>query len=369
MSIINPNFNVGYLLDEYGINNLQDYEDIKDINKKSSFYRRLFRLLENESTVTIKELKELRNSFHISLHYAICLNENGDLKNLPSATFLKKASFFSSKIIVTFPFLNYTKNQFLNPSFQVLGRRIFSELELDTNQLTYEPFYGLLNLICQCHVLLRENCIKIIPLYSENKNKVRRILREQCQLISANFELEKLIYCFEETRDSSLLEPHFSKIRAEDIVKIKRLEDSIYNQFEMYFHELLNKSVSLDQSRREEIFLQELKEISRGVRQLMLNFDIVLNRSFRLKKGIQIFSALTILASVCPTILASQGIIDLLMGTAGTAVFPQLIANLIQDWFIYNYKAIQEYRRQGESFLAWRMAYPETDKYFKSVKH
>jgi hypothetical protein len=369
MPILNPNFNVGYLLDEYGINNPQDYEDFKDINKKSSFCRRLFKLLENESEVTIHELKEIRNSFHVNLHYAISLNENGKVQNLPCATFLKKASFFASKTIVTFPFPDYTKAQFLNPSFRVLGRRNCSELELNVDNLKYDPFDGLLTLICQCHVLLRENCIKIIPLYSENQKKVRRILKEECELISANFELEKLICCFEEIRDGGLLQPHFSDIQAEDIVKIKRLEEEIYQQFEVYFHDLINKSDSLDQSKREEIFLTELKDLSKGVHQLMLSFDIVLDKSIRLKKGLQIFSALTILASICPTILASQSIISILMGSAGTAIFPQLIANFIQDFFINNYAAIQEYKKQDKIYLAWRMAYPETDKYFGSAKN
>jgi hypothetical protein len=152
-------------------------------------------------------------------------------------------------------------------------------------------------------------------------------------------------------------------------VKIKRLEEEMYEQFEVYFHDLINQSDSLDQSKREEIFLKELKDLSKGVHQLMLSFHIVLDKSIRLKKGFQIFSALTILTSICPTILASQSIISILMGSAGTAIFPQLIANFIQDLFINNYAAIQEYKKQDKIYLAWRMAYPETDKYFGSAKN
>ena len=275
MSIFNPNFNIGYLLEEYGITSPQDYEDLKNINMKSSFCRRLFKLLDKESELTIDELKKLRNSFRVNIHYALSSNENSCIDNLPSTTFLKKASFFASRVIISFPFPDYTRIQFLNPSIQVLGKRNIEDLEFKSKKAGYEIFYGLLKLICQCRVLLRENWLKIIPIYSENQKKVEKILAKECELVSANFELEKLVYSFEEVSDDILLQPHFSKIREEDIVKIKRLEKSIYEQFEIYFHDLISSS---DKSTQEKIFLEELMEISKGVHQLVISFDNILHK-------------------------------------------------------------------------------------------
>ncbi|NMF82035.1 hypothetical protein [Nodosilinea sp. P-1105] len=365
MSILNPSFNVGCLLEEYGINSPQDYENLKDVNMKSSFCRRLFKLLEKESEITIHELKKFRNSFRVNIHYAVSLNENCCIGNLPCATFLKKASFFASRVIISFPFPAHSKIQFLNPSIQVFGKRDIEALELRSQKFGYEIFYGLLKLICQCRLLLKENCLKIIPIYSENQKKIEKILEEECELLSANFELEKLIYCFEEVNKDVLLQPHFSKIREEDIVKIKRIEKAIYEQFEIYFHNLIYDLDSPDQFAQEKIFLRELVEISKGVHQLMISFDNILDKSSRLKKGLQIFSGLTVLAGVCPAILLNQFLVGALIGTAGTVVFPGLIVSIIQDWFINNYEAIQEYKKQDEVYLAWRMAYPETDRYFK----
>lgn len=356
-------FNVGYLLNEYRIHRPEDYDSLSP-RTKMMFCRRVFRCLEKDTNSTVKELKTIKDSRLVNFHYLINLKKDNSIANIPCEVLLKKASFLSFKTIVSFPFYDYKRIQLIFPSFPMLGRKNHQkETKASQNNFSNDRLYNLLELLCKCRELLVDDFVKIIILNNNDYHKILKILNQECTLVSANFELKKLLNQFEEPpNDPSLFYPLLSNVPSKDIITLKKEEEELYKDFEKYLCTILELEGT--QADIEENLFEELEKVSHGVTKLLIEFDTVLQNNKRINKNLQVFCALSILGTLCPYLLANFTILNTILASAGTAICPNVIADLIMSNLIDNRSSIDEFRKEREIFLAWRLSDPRTKPYF-----
>lgn len=370
-------FNAGSLLSEYGLFTVKDYDDFLP-RTKMLFCRRLFNCLDKKIDLTLKELKNNKASRVINFHYLINLDkQDSSITNLPNKTLLKKASFFAVKTIITFPFYEYKRTQLVSPCFPILGRKIHQKtteiVETDVSDFHSDRLYSLLQLLCNCRDLLSEGLVQVILVHKNNYHKIFKSLNQECKLVSANFELEKLLHQFEEpSTDTYLLQPHFISISSKDIITLKKEEADIYIDFENYLCTLLD--IDVPKTNIEENLFKELEKISHGFNKITEKLDVVFRKEQRCKTSLQVFCALWIISFLCPNLLCLPSVLNTILTSAGSDIFTQIIATFIGLSF-FDYKFNKDDIKNEDStdymkdvYLTLILANPKAKRYLSKHK-
>jgi hypothetical protein len=288
------------LLDNFGVKCVRDYHKLPP-GDKPYFIRRLYKVFVSNSQDIVSDLTK---SGGVKFHFAASGNLEDPNPNVPSELLLRKMSFYANRVLVTFPFQEIKdqkqlralrdkpKHTWNSKSVRRTYPMIFGEIYTgrdgyggwvglnDEKAYYIDPaaFDDMLTTCFRLRPAINAGFAYLIPHFPDNKrlSKPRKL-----GLTSANFTLKDLQTQFNEQnfnladkkRQNSgltyLLLPHFTNVPFERVLEIRAKEEELYWEFQRRLEHLLYEA---DQLESEQILMEFLREVDRGVRELQRKF-------------------------------------------------------------------------------------------------
>ncbi|HEX6903059.1 MAG TPA: hypothetical protein VF789_25300 [Thermoanaerobaculia bacterium] len=364
---------LGQLLTEYEVAGTADYYALPP-GKQSMFVSRLYSELEEHAKEGIESLKSGRG---LKLHFVVKELPDEGFSNLPSDAFFRKTCFYANQTLVTFPFRDSEKssqtvirrghsatvkrNKEIVSFGKYRAQRGGEVQEIGKNHHLYRAeFDTFLHLLCTAHPFLDSGYLTIVPSYQPEAKRFDIRTKARLGLHSANFRREDLRRQFEEEGYKDLVMgsgiapylylPYFSDLNAEEVLKVRREEWYLYNDFQRKLADLLG---GLPEQDTESKLFDLLKEIDRGVIHLVERAKEI-QKSERKRDVISLIGFVSI--GLCMLLSpASAAAVAALLGTGSFSAFRYIEARRETD--------PQKARlKEDEFYLMWRLLKPEENR-------